>query len=126
MQNEALTSLNSLYAELTKCNSNGNDNKTIINNCDYTSDDVVYFHQELINGDIGKNLFFVINRYGEKMDKQTIDNLLSFLEHLLNEKPIVEQCNTAGIGGVFDKLLSNKNASSIEQIERILNKLNKT
>lgn len=128
MQNEALVSLNLLCTEINKCGGKNDDenNKSIIKNCDYTNDDIVKLYQDFVNAEVGKNLYFAVNRYGEKMDKQTIDSLLTFLEHLIKEKLIVEQLNKAGVGGVLDKLLANNNVCGLERIEVIRNEINKT
>lgn len=51
------------------------------------------FVKAVIDSDIGKHLQFVVNRYGEKMNDQTITNLLSLIEHLLKSEEALTHLN---------------------------------
>ena len=73
------------------------------------------FYELLIEANIGKNLTFVINKYYEKMDKPTVENLLSLFELLSNSSAIDKHLKTIEVDVALRKLLNNKSACNLEK-----------
>ncbi|KAJ8938448.1 hypothetical protein NQ314_011484 [Rhamnusium bicolor] len=114
MQNEAFYALNLLCIGCSHSNSSQNGNLNYRND-DSTDKNIEKLMKEVVNADIGKNLNFVINKYGEKMDKQTIDNLLTLLEQLVKSKAVIDHFNSTSVKDVLGKISSNPNAQNISE-----------
>nr|XP_023024992.1 rap1 GTPase-GDP dissociation stimulator 1 [Leptinotarsa decemlineata] len=113
MQNEALYALNLLC---TGCSSsisshNGDLNKV---NLEEKLTNVI------IDGDIGKNISFVLTKYGDKMDRSTIDNLLSLLEQIVKSQAVCDHLSLTKVREPLSKLYTNPNT-----VQNITEKINK-
>lgn len=107
MQNESFYALNLLCIG-SDPNTNDNINSNDINPT---------FFEQLINADIGKNLNFAINKYSDKMDKQTIENLVTLLEHLIQSYSLIDHLRSNNLKDGLEKLKSNSNLQLI--LERL-------
>ncbi|KAJ3662966.1 hypothetical protein Zmor_007280 [Zophobas morio] len=123
MQNESFYSLNLLIIGCGVSNENDSSNGL---NGEHGNDDGVLFEQ-FISAEIGKNLNFVVNKYGDKMDKHTIENLLTLLEQLVNSPPVVQHLKSNSVGEALEKLSSNPNAQSLnEKLNHLVGQINKS
>lgn len=118
MQNESFYALNLLCigsgSSANGC-SNGNSNNDI---------EEIFFEQ-LLKADIGKNLNFAINKYNDKMDKQTIENLVTLLEHLIQSHSLIEHFKSNNVKDGLEKLKSNSNTHCVlERLNVILSTIN--
>lgn len=89
MQNEAINALNLLCAKCT-------DNDKLMG--------------ILVESDIGKNVNFVMLKYSEKMDRGTIENLLTLLEQLVKSQTVLDQLNDTKMRVSFLKIYDNPRA----------------
>lgn len=118
MQNESFYSLNLLCIGSVS-NTNDCPNANSNNQIDET------FFEQLITADIGKNLNFAINKYNDKMDKQTIENLVTLLEHLIQSHLLIEHFKSNNVKDGLEKLKSNSNTHSVlERLNVILSAIN--
>lgn len=77
--------------------------------------------EEVVNADIGKHLNFVINKYGEKMDQHSIDNLVALLEQMLSFISATEHLKLANISKVLEKISLNPNiGNAYEKFDKII------
>lgn len=104
MQNEAFHALNLLYLGCSQSN----------------DQDLEIFLNLVIEADLGKTLSFILNKYGGKMDVHTVENLLTFLEHLVTSNVLIDHLNKTK---VRSPLLKISSCSSTEGISDRLNKI---
>lgn len=90
MQNEALLALNLLCASSSKQSN---------------------LPQLFIDADLGKHIAFVINKYHEKMERETIENMLILLEQLTKFTPISKHLLNSKVNDTLKLLTANKNAT---------------
>lgn len=122
MQNESFYALNLLCIGCGVAHESESSNGV---NGDHVNEDGALFEQ-LIQAEIGKNISFVVNKYSEKMDKQTIENLITLLEQLINSSAVVNHLKSNNVGEALTKLSSNPNAQSLsEKLNHVLNEINK-
>ncbi|XP_066151798.1 GTPase-GDP dissociation stimulator vimar [Euwallacea fornicatus] len=113
MQNESFLALNVLAIGLT-------------NKQKHPQADVEEFYQKLCEADLGKNVNFVLNKYGEKWDKHTTENCISFLENLLKSDKVLKELKSNEVPQMLGKLKNNSNATDcLDRLERILKIFNK-
>ncbi|VEN49595.1 unnamed protein product [Callosobruchus maculatus] len=81
--------------------------------------------RQLVAADIGKSVSFVLMKYGHKMDKSSIENLLTLLEQLLFEhSELLNHLKEADLSSRLTSLTSNSNAEQLkERIDKIVNAL---
>ncbi|KAG5893659.1 hypothetical protein JTB14_028813 [Gonioctena quinquepunctata] len=117
MQNEALYALNLLCKGCSHCNFSQN---IEVNN--HSSEEKLM--DVLIEADIGKNLNFVLTKYGDKMDRPTIENLLTLLEQIVRSRAICDHLNQTKVQAPLSKLFTNPNAQNItDKLNIIASKL---
>lgn len=100
MQNEAIHSLITIYVALES------DNQKIQK-----------LFKRLSEAEIGKHLVFIINKYGEKMDEKTVQNMVVLLEQLVKRKELLKHLEEAGLNAELDKL--EKKAESVESLKKL-------
>lgn len=81
MQNEAFLALNMLYIGISTIQPM----------------DLRKFIELIIEADIGKNLNFILTKYGGKMEQHTVENLLILLEHLVKNKLFIDHLNQSKV-----------------------------
>lgn len=82
------------------------------------------FIESVINADIGRHLQFVINRYGEKMNEQTISNLLSLLEHLIKSDKALTHLHQNKVRSALLKINSSFNSKQLlDRLNTVLSAL---
>lgn len=91
MQNEALLALNLLCASSSKQTD---------------------LPQLFIDADLGKHTAFVVNKYHEKMERETIENMLILLEQLIRCPRISKHLLQSKVNDALILLTANKNAAS--------------
>ncbi|EFA00118.1 GTPase-GDP dissociation stimulator vimar [Tribolium castaneum] len=122
MQNESFYALNLLCIGCGVSHENDSSNGV---NGDHANEDGVLFEQ-LIDAEIGKNLSFVVNKYSDKMDKQTIENLVTLLEQLINSRAVSSHLKSNNVGEALAKLASNSNAQSLsDKLNHVMSEINK-
>ncbi|XP_056634995.1 GTPase-GDP dissociation stimulator vimar [Diorhabda sublineata] len=110
MQNEAFYALTLLYLG---CSSQNTDD----NNKEYS--DLVSLNKILINADIGKNLNFVLTKYGDKMDTCTIENILTLLEQICKSTDVIDHLKNTEIQTPLPKLYKNPNIGKVDKLDHI-------
>lgn len=116
MQNEAFFAIKLLFIGCCNINYSSSENSDTL---------IEKLIQEVINADIGKHLNFVINKYGEKMDQHSINNLIELLEQMLNFISATKHLKSANISKVLEKLSCNPNVqNALEKFENITTILN--
>ncbi|XP_030755329.1 rap1 GTPase-GDP dissociation stimulator 1 isoform X2 [Sitophilus oryzae] len=83
------------------------------NNEKHAGEEMERFYKTLCDSDIGKNLNFVMNKYGEKWDQHTMENCLTMLENLVKSSQIVVHLMENNISECLEKLKNNGNAKDI-------------
>lgn len=76
-----------------------------------------------VNSDIGKHLAFIINKYYEKMENGTIENLLALIELLIAFNAVTKHLNELKVN---EALKLFKNTKSITNYEKKIDKLIKS
>lgn len=109
MQNEAFYALTLLYLGCSSQNSDRNNEKS----------DIVSLNKILINADIGKNINFVLTKYGDKMDACTIENILTLLEQLCKSEDVINHLKNTEIQTPLPKLYKNPNIGKVEKLDHI-------
>ncbi|XP_018335360.1 rap1 GTPase-GDP dissociation stimulator 1 [Agrilus planipennis] len=130
MQNEALYALNLIcFVYFTKdkeeeyeCNSSTNKNINR-NEDDFNREKgEEKLCQALKEADVGKHLTFVLNKYREKMDKETIGNVVTFLEQVTKSGELVQHLKDSGVHEALAKIREQKNAeASAGKITALIN-----
>jgi hypothetical protein len=113
MQNESFYALNLLCIGCGV--GNESDSSNGVNGDHAAEDGDQTLFDQLINADIGKNLSFVVNKYSDKMDKHTIENLLTLLEQLINSPSLVGHLKSNNVGEALAKLTANPNAQAVSE-----------
>ncbi|XP_018575957.1 rap1 GTPase-GDP dissociation stimulator 1 [Anoplophora glabripennis] len=115
MQNEAFYAIKLLFIGCCSSTNNVESSDTLIEK----------LIEEVINADIGKHLNFVINKYGEKMDQHSVDNLVALLEQILSFKSATKHLKSANISKVIEKMSLNPNiqnaSDKFHKITTVLN-----
>ncbi|KAK4873178.1 hypothetical protein RN001_015207 [Aquatica leii] len=104
MQNEAF------YALTLLCIDRLGNSHSSSNAEDYNKLDKI-----LVEAGIGKNLSFIINKYKEKLEKETIVNLLTLIEHLVKSPLIVQHLNESQLNERLSQLQDNKKAVEVHE-----------
>ncbi|KAL1489153.1 hypothetical protein ABEB36_014094 [Hypothenemus hampei] len=82
-------------------------------------------YKSIVEANFGKNLTFVLNKYGEKWDKHTIENCLALMEVLMVSPWIREDLKDNQAAQSLEKLKVNTNAKErLGEIEKVLQRLN--
>lgn len=119
MQNEAFYAIKLLFTgccNISSTNTNNREGSITL------TDKLI---EEVINADIGKHLNFVINKYGEKMDQHSIDNLVALLEQMLSFQSAAKHLKLASISKVLEKMSFNPNVeNAYEKFDKIIAVLN--
>nr|CAI5826613.1 unnamed protein product [Callosobruchus analis] len=80
--------------------------------------------RQLVEADIGKSVSFVLMKYGHKMDRSSIENLLTLLEQLFEHSELLNHLKEADMSPRLITLTSNPNAERLkERIDKIVNAL---
>ncbi|RZC32954.1 rap1 GTPase-GDP dissociation stimulator 1-B [Asbolus verrucosus] len=125
MQNESFFALNLLCIGCGPSSENDSSNGVNGNGVNENVDQALF--EQFINADIGKNLNFVVNKYSDKMDRHTIENLVTLLEQLINSPSVVNHLKSTKVGDALSKLIStNTNAQAvIDRLNNIMVQINK-
>ncbi|KAF7278650.1 visceral mesodermal armadillo-repeats [Rhynchophorus ferrugineus] len=113
MQNESFRALSILATGLS-------------NSEKHSGDELDQYYQLLCDASIGKNLNFVMNKYGEKWDHHTINNCLILLDGLIKSDLLINHLKETDIVTALEKLKNNTNSKeylmTINKINETLNK----
>lgn len=113
MQNESFLALSILAVGLS-------------NNEKHAGDEMERFYKTLCDSAIGKNLNFVMNKYGEKWDQHTIENCLTLLENLVKSGQVVAHLKENNILECLEKLKNNGNVKdNLTRVSSIIQILSK-
>lgn len=99
MQNEAFLALNILYIGCS--NTKPTDTEKLV--------------ELVVEADIGKNLNFILTKYGGKMDQHTVDNLLTLLEHFINSKLVIDHLNQSNIKDPLQKVYNVAHTQDLKE-----------
>lgn len=100
MQNEALYALNLLLLG-------------------YKGKDRERFVQQLVGADVGKHFLFILNKYGDRMDQKTEENIVKVLDKMLECEAILGHLKNSGLQGALENLKGNSSVAP-NDIERVL------
>lgn len=91
MQNEAFFALKLLCLSQLSSSTNG----LAINGCgdQKSCDNVSLLEKALVDADVGHSLLFLINNHRHKMEKETVENMISLLKLLLTSRRILSHLN---------------------------------
>lgn len=108
MQNEALYALN-LF--LVGCK--GEDKKKAID--------------AIVQADVGKHVMFIINKYNDRIDQKTAENLFTFLSRLMEYEAVKEHFKKSGLADTLRKLQesASKSEALSKEFDKILNLIDK-
>lgn len=114
MQNEALLALNLICLTSRNRNDSLNNENVTINNENVTinNENVVTINngndlaKMFVVSDVGKHLTFMMNKYYEKIENGTLENLLTLIEQLTDYTEIIDHLNVLKVD---DALMLFKN-----------------
>lgn len=110
MQNEAFYALNLLCIDRIS-NSNSND----IDACNSQSLDKI-----LVEAEISKKINFLINKYKEKLEPETVVNLLTLIERLIVSPILLEHLKENCVGQELRKLVDVKKLTDLHDKIKLL------
>lgn len=121
MQNEALYALNILCAFETVTKEKNTEKVTElsqdIDNLQINNHDLKNI---LVECDIGKYITFLLNKYGEKMEKEIIENMVLFLEKLCVSSEVQKNLKKNDVQNVMKKILDRKDCNNLsERVDKI-------
>lgn len=106
MQIEALLALNLLYAAAKE------------------SKITEIIAKTFLMADIGKHVAFLLNRYGDKIEKEVVENLLVLLDQVFEEKTIVENLKDGRVPESLHKCLERKDLNYLfDRINSVANRI---
>lgn len=83
--------------------------------------DLEAFYQAICDANIGKNLNFVINKYGDKWDKLIIENCMNLLRNLAKSDKVLAELKSNEVPQSLEKLRKNAEAKGyLEALESTL------
>lgn len=79
-------------------------------------------HKLLAEADLGKYLSFLLNKYGDKMQRETLENILSLLERIAHHPDVKHNFVCSGVTVVLKKILERDELASLfDRIVQISN-----
>lgn len=126
MQNEAFYALYLLCQLCLGCplpDANLNNSSSGADPAEKCDSDQDVLFQLFVDADLGKHLHYNITKYGEKMEKHLLENLLRFLEQLANSDLMKSHFKSIKLTDAFVKFLQNKDADDLMRRIRKLTSL---
>ncbi|KAF5299710.1 hypothetical protein FQA39_LY11505 [Lamprigera yunnana] len=78
--------------------------------------------ETLVEANIGKNLSFLINKYKDKLEKETVVNLLTLLEHLKKSPIVLKHLKDCNLSICLSQLSDNNKVAEVcEKIKELCN-----
>lgn len=85
----------------------------------YKGTDRGRFVQQLIAADVGKHFLFILNKYGDRMDQKTEENIVKVLDKMLESGEVLGHLRSSGLQAALENLKENASVPP-HDIEKVL------